>query len=196
MGEYNEEEMLYLSRLGSQSANDLFHDEYYKKIKYLIQFTYYYSSNQSEWIQEVMMSLDKACLNFRDDRQTLMKTYFQMIIKDSVKSLYYYDRKERCVLSRTLSLNQSYHDSDCCFGEVVGDQSDYYQPARQLLLKDQMTQYNRTIDPRLSQLEKEVYQYLMVGYNHQDISLLLDINVRASYNACYRLRRKIKRIQR
>ncbi|MCD7893538.1 MAG: hypothetical protein LUG60_07535 [Erysipelotrichaceae bacterium] len=73
---------------------------------------------------------------------------------------------------------------------MVADPKSYYHPEKALAVKEASTQYYTAMDKLVSQVEKEVIIYLEEGYSEQEISEIMNINIKSVYNAVYRFKKK------
>lgn len=199
MLEYNEEELLYLSRQGCQYAYVLFYKNYYDYVKRSVcslSRKVGMPIDEGEYVQAAMFALMKAIDNYREDKNASMKTYFFMVIRDTLKTKYRKQNLEyQRALKKAISLNQMYSLTGYEYTEVIADDKIRYRPDLKLAVHESIEQYQNQIKMNLSDLEEDIFCYRVKGISHEEAAKLLDVDIRAVYNASYRLQKKIRKLK-
>jgi DNA-binding NarL/FixJ family response regulator len=60
-------------------------------------------------------------------------------------------------------------------------------PDKIMVVKEASTHYEVLTDKKLTQRERTIYHYLLLGYKTKDIAEILNISLKSCYNASYRI---------
>lgn len=196
MERYNEEELLYLSRQGCPIANKYFYKLYYNYIEIMVkrmQGTIPNYIDTYDIVQETMISCVLAIDNYRPDRYCMLRTYLCTIIKNKIITIFKKMNLENMRLYNSaiffdakVDLHENYY-----YDEIVADNRIQYQPHKRLEREEMMDAYRKEVGVNCSTLERLIFDYQLQGYAHKDIASVLQIDIRAIYNAVYRLQKKM-----
>ncbi|MCD7840381.1 MAG: sigma-70 family RNA polymerase sigma factor [Erysipelotrichaceae bacterium] len=186
----SDEELLYLMRCGYEEAETLLYKRYYRLMYRWIYpvVSQHNELDYNDYVQMAMMYLGNIFDSYRDDYQTSLR-YFakQSVIKKMVSSL----RVKVKTKENYPSLNNWIDDDKKLrYDDIIADPKSYYRPEKVLAVKEASTQYYTAIDKLASQVEKDVMMYLQEGYSEQEISEIMNINIKSIYNAAYRIKKK------
>ncbi len=186
----SDEELLYLMRCGYEEAETLLYKRYYN-LTYRWIYPVVSQHNEldyNDYVQMAMIYLGNIFDSYRDDYQTSLR-YFakQAVVKKMVSSL----RVKVKTKENYPSLNNWIDDDkNLRYDDIIADPKSYCQPEKVLAVKEASTQYYTAIDKLASQVEKDVMMYLQEGYSEQEISEIMNINIKSIYNAVYRIKKK------
>ena len=195
MNNVNDEELLYLSRQGCSIAYQTLIEFYYQFIRVIVfkmNVQHIRSVDESDLRQSAMISCLKAFEYYRQDRNARLQTFMSHVIQRNIFSTL---RKNNRDYKRyyTHSLDDGItSDANISYEDIIADKKGEYQPSTRLHVKETNEQY---VQKNCSILEKEVMAYRLIGYSNQDMATLLDIEVKAIYNASYRLQKKLRSLK-
>lgn len=193
MQRYNDEELLYLSRQGCIIAYQYLYQQCLQYTKMMIKKTLVFNNgylDSEDFIQLAMIGCFKAFDNYRPDKDCLLRTFMMMVIRNNIINTLKKNQNDKKKYGNTLSLDEQVYDGNYRYDELVGDSKIAYQPKEKLLVKEKMEYYQANVLSSCSSLEKEVMVHKMNGYSNQDIAYVLNIEIKAVYNAIYRLQKK------
>ena len=198
--EYNDEELLYLTRGGCPVARDALYQQYYEYVKKFVlkmAITSSFTIDEDDYIQYAMLNLLKCFDSYRTDKKTMLKTFATMAIRNSLASKY----RQQCleynrIFSNSISLDQpSVEGGNFYYDEIISDNHLEYQPHERMIIAENNAIYNEVIESQKSQLEKTVAKMKRFGYDEEEIADILGISVKAVYNATYRIQKKLSKIK-
>ncbi len=198
MERYNDDELMYLMRCGSQRAFDYLYENYYRVIQNWI---FYYMSNgfeeseRDDCLQEAMLHFYKILDNYRLDQAASLRTYMFLSIRQRMKSYSYSLKKQREMKSRiVVSIDETVSDEGdgLVYEEIIEDPYKRYYPRLNCVVKEQAQTYQNSIQGLLSPLENNVMALKTIGYTEKEIAEKLDISLKCVYNAAYRYYKKVR----
>lgn len=200
MERYNESELLYLMRCGSQEAQEYLYDNYYRYVEYW--FSGYVAHCQfmekEDFIQMAMIHFSKILDSYREDQVASLKTYMYISLKKRMWNVLYSVKRKRIPPNGySISLDEpisKVEDSGLTYEETTEDPYKRYYPRLNLIVKEQETYYRSSISQSATPLELSVIKLKEEGYSDQEISLKLNVSVKCVYNASYRYHKKLQTI--
>ena len=196
----HDDELVYLTRQGSEEAFELLNRRYQRLIHYLI---HAYAASQAgmedyDDIHQILwITFHKQKDAYREDRNMAFSSFMYMVLKRRLTSLMR-DRhsKKEMAMKRMVSLDDVVgHDPNgkgMYVAETVADQSLRYRPADRFYIKESLNAIYHLVDKQATAFEKEVFSLSQKGYSIQEIALLLHCSCKSVSNAVYRIKNKIK----
>ncbi len=185
----SDDELLYLVRCGNEWAFEELYDICmritWKAIRDLL-------SNKSYLldIDEIVSDSRAYFMNiigqYRGDRNARFRTYFKKCIKhrifSSLKNQY-----ENINVS-AISLEEKVFEEKKLVDYLENPQAQI--PDKILVIEETVVKFGEMAEKTLTKREKEVYQYIEMGYKPEDIAGILNISLKSYYNTVYRINQK------
>ena len=198
MNEYPDSELVNLVCEKSEEARDVL----YEKYKYIIDIiynkyrksAYYLSVDLNELRQEAMVGFSDALVNYNQDKDVHLKTFISLCVERRVRN---YVRSAETLKNKMLrtaySLDAPFGDEDHVpLGEKIGDNTT--DPQVTLEESENIKNLKKQIDEILSPTEKEVYKLIINDFSYEDISSILNKDIKSIYNSAARIKAKIRSI--
>jgi DNA-directed RNA polymerase specialized sigma24 family protein len=192
----NDDELIYMARCGSQAAEEILYQRYYRLVKRWIKpFCYHRieSWDDEDYLQFAMMMFSTIMDSYRIDQKTSLKTFMKQSLIRRILSLIRVGKDEALATSQLpVSLDCFIGDDERMrFEEIVGDPLKRDYPDLVLRIKETETCYDSEVYKRTSLREREVMAYKKAGYDEKEIANRLDISIKSVYNAVYRYHQKM-----
>ncbi len=199
MERYNDSELVYLMRCGSQVAQEYLYRSYYEMVErwvlsYTINNDY---MEKDDCIQIAMMHFDNIIDSYREDQMASLRTYMYLSLKKRMLNhVYQLQRKKRKQDCQHISLDATVSDNDGSmrYDELIEDPQQRHYPRISLMIKEHETIYQSFIDQNTTQLEKNVVALKQRGYDDKEIAEKMEISLKCVYNAAYRYHKKLQSI--
>ena len=196
---YCDEELLYLMRCGNEVAQRCLYERYQQYLKrwaskYIGQLNSVFG--WEDLLQEGMYILGNVFDTFRDDRDTSLKTYANIVT--SRRLLTYVSKqciKKTLHDTEVISLDQPSHNEDGLrYDEIIKNPKENYCPLSYMSIKETGVQYKKILEDSLSLRERKVMSYIQKGYSQEEVSQKLELPLKSVYNTIYRYHQKMKDI--
>lgn len=196
---YCDEELLYLMRCGNETAQRCLYERYYQYLQRWAAVHIGQLNSVFGWedlLQEGMTILFRVFDTFREDKETSLKTYANIVTKRRFVTCI----SQNCIKKslqdyETISFDQPYnHDDGIRYDEVIKNPQDRYNPSIYMLVKEKGVQYKKVLDDSLSLRERTVMSYIQKGYTQEEVSQKLELPLKSVYNTIYRYHQKMKDI--
>lgn len=189
----SDEELLYLIMSGCEFALIELYNIYYRLVWRVVYDTIYkesYLIDAEDVAADALLIFVDLLYQYRTDSKATLRTYMKTCIKHKV---YTSIRKQYRILvdgSQTLYLDDIVDDSHT-LGQYVLVAPSQSQPDVAMMISEKVEEYNQQAIDLLTAKEKAVYKYLKMGFSAKDISEILNISLKSSYNAIYRITKKL-----
>ncbi|MEG0377021.1 MAG: sigma-70 family RNA polymerase sigma factor [Eubacterium sp.] len=154
---------------------------------------YLIGGDQEDLIQEGMIALLGAVWDYKKDRGTSFKTFASLCIENRIKTVISAaNRPKNRPLNQSISLYEPVSEEDP--ETVLMDQLEnkYYQdPDEKLLAKETARRISQIAKEELSEMEKQVLYYYLLGESHREIAEKINKPKKSVDNALQRIRKKI-----
>lgn len=196
---YCDEELLYLMRCGNETAQRCLYERYYQYLKRWAAVHIGQLNSVFGWedlLQEGMTILFRVFDTFREDKETSLKTYANIVTKRRFVTCI----SQNCVKKslqdyEAVSFDQPYnHEGGMRYDEVIKNPQDRYNPSIYMSVKEKGVQYKKVLDDSLSLRERTVMSYIQKGYTQEEVSQKLELPLKSVYNTIYRYHQKMKDI--
>ena len=192
--EYNDNELLYHISENNEQASELLYKKYEPLIKKEAKKLYKYVKSNgievSDLIQEGMLGLNSAINYFSESKETLFYTYAITCIKRKmIDYIIASNRQKNKALNNSVSIEYDSEEKDLYY--LVPDKS--LNPEDLLLNEEREKEIIKLAKENLSDLEFQIFELRIDGFNHNEIAELLDIDYKAVDNAIQRIKNKMKK---
>lgn len=186
-----DEEVAVLAREGNNMAVEEIFSRYHSLVSYKIKPYFLAGAERDDIVQEGMIGLYQAICNYRPEYTTSFKTFAGICISrkilSAVKSA---ARQKHIPLNSYVSLSASACDDtedEFFFREEEN-------PENIVISKESLSKIEQSISGALSKLELQVLVYYLAGHSYQEISELIDKDIKAVDNAVQRMKKKLEAV--
>ena len=142
-------------------------------------------------IQEGMIGLYKAIMNYNSEKNASFKTFASTCIKNQIQSAIRVASSEKNkVLSTAMSFQDQNTDEDDEEMEIMLP-STIPSPDDKVLERENVKEIFQVIKESLSELEQKVLVLYLKGYNYNEISEKMNISKKSIDNALSRIKNKL-----
>lgn len=147
-------------------------------------------ADKDDLIQEGMIGLLKAIRAYDHSREASFKTFASLCIKRQI-----------ITAIKVSNSNKNKVFNQAAGGFYEGEEKNvsyekksfkFYSPEEICLGKEKIKSLRNALDKSLSRMEKEVFDYMIKGYNYIEISEKTGRNVKAIDNTIQRVKKKMK----
>ena len=193
--EYQDNELLDRMSENSEEARDLLYDKY----KYIVEIiinkykksAYSLSIDMQELTQEAWLGFSDALYSYNDSKEAGLATFISICVERKVEN-YVRDHstKKMQFIREAISLDNQVNQN-MTYADIIMDESspdkiiEDEESKKELLIK-----IKDTLSPR----ELEVYKLLMYDFSYEDISSILNIDMKKIYDYVYHIRKKLKNL--
>ena len=191
--EFSENELASMICDNDEDVNEAL----YKKYSYLV--TIVINKNKDtlnnlkieldEAKQESFYAPNEALTTYRDDRDASLTVYIINVMEYRVQKLI---RKKLRKKSKDEINNVSLENSNNALLKITSDLK--YNPENLILSNENYNTMLNNIIISLSPNEKEIFNLIKENYSYNDISKILNLNIKQVYNSVYRIKDKVKTI--
>lgn len=196
--DYNDQELIMMTRESSEEAKDILFDKYryiidielkkYSNIANILGYDY------NDLYQDALVGFSDALVNYRDDKEASLPSFITLCVdrrlQYSIRSI---NNKKSRFQSESLSLEYVYDNDSLPLMETISDNSQN-DPLFKLMNEEEYKELNEKIKSVLSSNEYEVYEFMIKGLKYNEIALLLNRESKQIDNAMQRIKNKIKKI--
>ena len=192
--EYNDNELLYYVSENNEEASELLYKKYEPLIKKEAKKLYKYVKSNgveiSDLMQEGMLGLNNAINYFSESKETLFYTYALTCIKrKTIDYVIASNRQKNKVLNNSIGIEYDDDEKDLYY--LAPDKSS--EPENLLLSIEREKEIIEIAKEELSDLEYQIFELRINGFNHNEITEILDIDYKAVDNAIQRIKNKMKK---
>ena len=197
MNEYPDNELVNLVCENSEEANDVLYDKYNYIIDIIInkykRGAYYLSVDINELTQEARLGFSDALVSFNQDKSTTLPTFITLCVERRVRNyLRQADTLKHRLLRSAFSLDDNMFGADSPLENKIGSSAN--DPQVKIQEEEDVINLKKQIDALLSPAEKEIYELLIHDFSYEDISSILNRDIKYVYNTVSRIRVKIRKI--
>lgn len=194
--EYDDNELLYLIGERNEDATNILYEKYKNiigiKVKKYLKYASKIGLEYSDLYQEGMLGLSEAIEGYKESKETKFSTFANLCIERQIFSILTKgSRKKHNILNESLSLDNTYDDNVSLLNFVFDRDSD---PSIYLENKESIEELYKNIVNNLTELEKEVFNLKLKGFNYKEISEILNKSYKSVDTALQRIKTKIKKI--
>ena len=195
--DYNDNEILSYINEANEEAIELIYEKYKPLInKIATNLFKKYCKNTgldiSDLTQEGMLGLNSAINHYKENKEVLFYTYAKTCIERRIiSSVIAANRQKHKVLNDSISFEIDL-DNNINLEAFFGDTE--YNPENIVISKESNDELLSKIENVLTNVELQVLQLKLDGFEYKEIASVIDKDVKAVDNAVQRIRQKIKKI--
>lgn len=195
--DYNDNEILSYISEQNEEAIELIYEKYKPLINKIATNLYKkYCKNTgldiSDLTQEGMIGLNSAINHYKENKDVLFYTYAKTCIERKIiSSVIAANRQKHKVLNDSISFEIDL-DNNINLESFFGDTE--YNPENIVITKESNDELIEKIENVLTNVELQVLQLKLDGFEYKEIAAIIDKDVKAVDNAVQRIRTKIKKI--
>jgi len=195
--DYNDNEILSYINEANEEAIELIYEKYKPLInKIATNLFKKYCKNTgldiSDLTQEGMLGLNGAINHYKENKEVLFYTYAKTCIERKIiSSVIAANRQKHKVLNDSISFEIDL-DNNINLEAFFGDTE--YNPENIVISKESNDELLSKIENVLTNVELQVLQLKLDGFEYKEIASVIDKDVKAVDNAVQRIRQKIKKI--
>lgn len=194
--DFNDYELLNYISENNEEANEILFEKYKPLILSFSNKMYKYCSNKglelNDLIQEGMLGLNLALKNYDQDKDASFYTYAKKCIERKIISLVVSTtRFKHKILNDSVSFEVKLNENES-FERVIEDNS--YNPEEIMMNLERENEIIEKAHTILTDLEKQVFDLKISGFNYKEIASILDKDPKTIDNAIQRLKTKIKTV--
>ena len=198
MMEYNDYELVELAQEHNEDAINILHDKYKplitKKSKEAYRFLVNKGVELSDVIQEATIGFEEAINDFNQNDGVLFYTFVNICIDRQIKTiLIKFNRNKYKFLNEAISFDFFDEDGENkSILDYISKEDD--NPEFDLISDESFQELYDSIMLELSDIEKQVFELRVDGYNYQEISKMVSKDMKSIDNTLRRIKAKIKKM--
>lgn len=183
--DYSDQELLDEIKLGDDQAMDFLLNRYGGLVHRESRKFFLAGADEEDLIQEGMIGLFKAVKNYDKDKNASFSTFASLCVKRQIyTTVTASKRKKHGPLNNYISLFNDHGEEEQFMEEDTN-------PEQVLIQKENISDYYKKIETKLSGFEKDVMELYLSGENYVEIARKLDKPTKSIDNAIQRIRRKL-----
>lgn len=148
-------------------------------------------ADKEDILQEGMIGLIKAIKAYKEDKDTSFNTFAILCIKRQIiTAIKASNAQKNMVLNAAISNSLETEDGKEVNYSKGLSTGITYNPEELYIGKEQVTEFKSYLEKSFSQIEKEVFFYMVNGYNYREIADRLGKSLKTIDNAMQRIKRK------
>ena len=188
-----DEQLAYLSQMGDKKASELLLNKYKFLVKSICNKFFIAGSTKDDIIQEGMIGLYRAIMNFKSEKNDSFSAFASMCIKRRVLSVMNSaNRKKNIPLNTSVSLNKPVNEEGRTLGETIEDFSS--DPEKIFMVSEKIQNDSKNIADALSEKEKSILVEFLQNKSYDEIAQKLNISRKSVDNAMQRIRLKVSKL--
>ncbi len=187
-----DEEIVIKAQNGDENAVNELLSKYKSLISKLSRSYFLIGGDIEDILQEGMIGLYKAIMNFKDKKNASFKTFATTCIRNQIQSAIRVASSEKNkVLSSALPIMEKNNNEDDEEEVEIIVPSSLPLPEDQVLEKEKVKEIFDAIKSSLSSLEYKVLLLYLKGFNYNEISKSMNISKKSIDNALTRIKNKL-----
>ena len=179
---------------GAQKGDEDAISEIYKRYDYLIKIRsrnfFIYGGDGDDIIQEGMIGLSKAIAAYDHEKAASFKTFASLCIKRQIITAIKNSNSNKHKMLRHAS--GEYFDGDELRDSHNRRSFNFYTPEEVLLGREKVEGLEEKLRKNLSKMEKEIFEYMVKGYDYIEISKKTGRQIKTIDNTIQRVKKKMK----
>ena len=190
----SDEELLALHRAGDARAEDTLYARYKQIVRSKARTYFLIGADREDIIQEGMIGLYKAVLDYQSDRQASFRSFAELCItRQIISAIKSATRKKHMPLNTYISFNRSVFDGDNERPLIdVLTSTRMTDPEEVLIGRENYAAVADSIEHSLSKLEHNALGLYLYGYSYQQIADALQVTTKSVDNAIQRVKKKLE----
>lgn len=197
--DYNDYELVsYAVGETSEEALDILYEKYRPMIvayaKKMLPLCEYGGLEMNDLIQEGMLGLNNAITHFNEKKDITFYTFAKTCIERKIISATVgARRKKHKILNESLPFEMRGEDNEMVYSDyLLKDET--ADPEHVLLNNERENSLSHLINAKLTDFELQVFELKLNHFTYEEISTILDKNVKSIDNALQRIKSKVKDI--
>ena len=189
-----DEQLLTLLRGGDDLAEEALYARYKQVVRSKARMYFLIGADREDIIQEGMIGLYKAVLDYQFDRQVSFRAFAELCItRQIITAIKSATRKKHMPLNTYISLNRSVFegDSERPLIDVISS-TQISDPEEALIGRESYEAVADSIEHALSRLERGALELYLQGYSYQQIADALQKSTKSVDNAIQRVKKKLE----
>ena len=189
-----DEQLLTLLRGGDDLAEEALYARYKQVVRSKARTYFLIGADREDIIQEGMIGLYKAVLDYQFDRQVSFRAFAELCItRQIITAIKSATRKKHMPLNTYISLNRSVFegDSERPLIDVISS-TQISDPEEVLIGRESYEAVADSIEHALSKLERGALELYLQGYSYQQIADALQKSTKSVDNAIQRVKKKLE----
>ena len=188
-----DEQLALLSQMGDKRASELLLNKYKYLVKHICNKFFIAGSTKDDIIQEGMIGLYRAIMNFKSEKNDSFSAFASMCIKRRVLSVMNSaNRKKNMPLNSSVSLSIPVNEEGKTLGETIEDFS--ADPEKIFMVSEKIQNDSKNIVEALSEKEKSILAEFLQNKSYEEIAKKLNISKKSVDNAMQRIRLKVSKL--
>lgn len=196
--EFNDYELISMLHESSEEAKNIIYDKYSyiidietKKYQRMARALGY---DLTDLNQDALLGFSDALVSYRDDKDMALSSFITLCVDRRLQvSIKKAGRLKNKLVKDSLSLEHVYDSSVSPLMDVLSDNCEN-DPLENIVKEEKVEELMKAIKKNLSSREYEVFSLVSSGLKYDEISLLLNKDLKYVDNAIQRMRTKIKKI--
>jgi RNA polymerase sporulation-specific sigma factor len=190
----SDEDLLRLHRAGDARAEEALYARYKQVVRSKARTYFLVGADREDIIQEGMIGLYKAVVDYQFDRQASFRSFADLCItRQIITAIKSATRKKHIPLNTYISFNRSVFEGDTELPLIdVLTSSRISDPEEVLISRENWTAIADSIEHSLTKLERGVLGLYLYGYSYQQIAQQLAITTKSVDNAIQRVKKKLE----
>ena len=190
----SDEDLLSLHRAGDARAEEALYARYKQIVRSKARTYFLIGADREDIIQEGMIGLYKAVLDYQSDRQASFRSFAELCItRQIISAIKSATRKKHMPLNTYISFNRSVFDGDNERPLIdVLTSTRMTDPEEVLIGRENYAAVADSIEHSLSKLEHSALGLYLYGYSYQQIADALQVTTKSVDNAIQRVKKKLE----
>ncbi|MBO5022288.1 MAG: sigma-70 family RNA polymerase sigma factor [Clostridia bacterium] len=186
-----EENLLKEAQNGSADAVNALLKGYKSLVNKIARSYFLIGGDMEDIVQEGMIGLYKAIINFSSDKHASFKTFASLCIKHQFQTVVKVASSEKnMMLSTALPITERVHDEEDEEIEILIP-SALPSPDDKVLQREKMQELQKAITSALSPLENKILALYLQGYSYNEIAQMGNLNKKSIDNGLSRIKHKL-----
>jgi RNA polymerase sporulation-specific sigma factor len=186
-----EENLLKEAQNGSADAVNALLKGYKSLVNKIARSYFLIGGDMEDIVQEGMIGLYKAIINFSSDKHASFKTFASLCIKHQIQTAVKVASSEKnMMLSTALPITERVHDEEYEEIEILIP-SALPSPDDKVLQREKMQELQKAITSALSPLENKILALYLQGYSYNEIAQMGNLNKKSIDNGLSRIKHKL-----
>lgn len=191
-----DEQLLMQIKGGNNVALEQLINKYKNFVRAKAKTYFLVGADKEDIVQEGMIGLFKAIRDFKDDKLVSFKSFAEICVtRQIITAIKTATRQKHMPLNSYVSLNKPIfeEDGERTLLDTIDHDDNISDPEQLFISKEELNRIEGKINEILSPLELEVLHFYLQGKSYQEISLVLDKEVKSIDNALQRVKKKIEK---
>jgi len=183
----NDNQLIKSALNGNENAKELIVKKHKNLVHSICHKYFIKGADKNDLIQEGMIGLWKAIINFKENNKNDFQEFAGLCIKRQVQTaISRANRKKHNPLNSAVSIYKSINDFSTLENLIFEIDEEIIN---NIIFKESLIKIKSSLSP----LEKKVFNLRTLGYSYQEIAEELNISVKSIDNALTRIKEKIRK---